>query len=247
MTLDDSRFCPHCGFKLLPGGSFCAGCGRAAEDTDSQDSKRSACQHCGHDLFEDEVCCRRCYTPVGSAHPERAVPGLQDRPKPPAAKSPWNIWTVGGVALLVYVCIVSIFYTNKIASPPKPVSAPLSTPTPNAPAKKPESTRPAAAVKPPADADLDASASVNGSRVVITNRSADHWFQVRMSINEGILDSGYAHEAEVIPAKTTLRFFPGIFLKSDGTRLNLENTAVKTINIHATVNGGRAHWNGAYR
>ena len=42
-------------------------------------------------------------------------------------------------------------------------------------------------------------------------------------------------------------YMPRLFTKPDGTRLNLRTLGCKTIDIHATLNGKRAHWNGAYR
>jgi hypothetical protein len=89
---------------------------------------------------------------------------------------------------------------------------------------------------------LKASAGCQSGRVVISNNDPAHWFEVKIEVN-GV----YVHQTDVIAKGDTMRFFPSIFTKSDGTRLNLATTACKTIDIHATVNGKRDHWNGAYK
>jgi hypothetical protein len=93
-----------------------------------------------------------------------------------------------------------------------------------------------------AHADLQASAGCSGGRVVVVNKDSEHWFEVKIEVNRD-----YVHETAVIPKGETMRFFPNIFTKHDGTRLNLAATACKTIDIHATVRGKRDHWNGAYK
>ncbi len=95
---------------------------------------------------------------------------------------------------------------------------------------------------PSARADLKASAGCQSGRVVIVNNDSADWFEVKIEVN-GV----YVHQTSVIFKGDTMRFFPSIFTKSDGTRLNLETTACKRIDIHATVNGKRDHWNGAYK
>jgi hypothetical protein len=95
---------------------------------------------------------------------------------------------------------------------------------------------------PMARADLNAAAGCQGGRVVIANREGRDWLQVKIEVN-GV----FTHQTEAIPKGETMRFFPSIFTKGDGTRLNLDTTSCKTIDIHATVNGKREHWNGAYR
>jgi hypothetical protein len=98
-----------------------------------------------------------------------------------------------------------------------------------------------------ARADLTASAGCQGGRVVIINRDSADWLDVKIQVNSGYIDSGYVHETAAIPKGSTMRFFPSIFTKSDGTRLNLDNIACKTIDVHAYINGKREHWNGAYK
>ena len=98
-----------------------------------------------------------------------------------------------------------------------------------------------------ASEDLDANAGCVGGRVVIQNLAKEHWTDVKILVNERILSSGYVYVADLIPATTTMRYLPGLFTLSDGTRLDLSRIACKTINIHATVDGKRKHWNGAYK
>jgi molybdopterin converting factor small subunit len=91
-------------------------------------------------------------------------------------------------------------------------------------------------------ADLNAAAGCVNGRVVVQNRESSNWFQVKIEVN-----SVYVHTTDVIAAGDTMRFFPNIFTKSDGTRLDLSRVACKTIDVHATVGGKRQHWNGAYK
>lgn len=93
-----------------------------------------------------------------------------------------------------------------------------------------------------AGADLKAGAGCQGGRVVITNNDSFDWLEPKIEVN-GV----FVYVGDVIPKGTTLRFFPGIFTKSDGTRLNFSTVACKTIDIHATIDGKRQHWNGGYR
>jgi hypothetical protein len=91
-------------------------------------------------------------------------------------------------------------------------------------------------------AELNASARCTDGRVVIQNRDKSHWLEPRIEVN-----SEYIHQTDVIAAGDTMRFFPNIFTKRDGTRLDLSRVNCKTIDIHATVDGKRQHWNGAYK
>ena len=91
-------------------------------------------------------------------------------------------------------------------------------------------------------ADLKASAGCLRGRVVIQNQDTENWFEVKIEVNRE-----YTHDTAVIAAGDTMRFFPNIFTKSDGTRLDLNRVACKTIDIHATVKDKRDHWNGAYK
>ena len=77
---------------------------------------------------------------------------------------------------------------------------------------------------------------------LIINKDTDNWYEVKIEVNRE-----YVHETAVIAAGDTMRFFPNIFTKNDGTRLNLATTACKTIDIHATMRGKRDHYNGGYR
>jgi hypothetical protein len=90
--------------------------------------------------------------------------------------------------------------------------------------------------------NLKASAGCQSGRVVITNSDSAHWFEVKIEVN-----GAYVHQTAVIAKGDTMRFFPSVFTKSDGSRLDLGTTACKTIDIHATVNSKRDHWNGAYK
>ena len=93
-----------------------------------------------------------------------------------------------------------------------------------------------------AKADLNAAAGCQAGRVVVINKDADHWMEVKIEVNRD-----YVHQTAVIAKGDTMRFFPNVFAKSDGTRLNLSTTACRSIDIHATVKGKRHHWNGSYK
>lgn len=90
------------------------------------------------------------------------------------------------------------------------------------------------------DNPLPAAAQCEAGRVVISNRGTDVWTDVRIEVNHE-----YSHQTAAIAAGDTMRFFPSIFTKDDGTRLNLEIVACKTIDVHATVGGVRRSWNGS--
>jgi len=92
-----------------------------------------------------------------------------------------------------------------------------------------------------ARAELNAVAGCQNGRVFIMNKDSAPWLDPKIEVN-----GTYVFEGDAIPRWTTLRYLPGIFTKSDGTRLDLTTTACKTIDIHATINGKREHWNGAY-
>jgi hypothetical protein len=94
----------------------------------------------------------------------------------------------------------------------------------------------------PVRADLKASASCSAGRVVVVNRDADHWMDVKIEVNHE-----YSHQTAVVAKGDTMRFVPSVFTKTDGTRLDLGATTCKSIEFHATVNGKRDHWNGATR
>jgi len=88
---------------------------------------------------------------------------------------------------------------------------------------------------------LDAGAGFTDGRVWVHNKSRDAWTQVSIEVN-----GTYTHTTAGIPPGETYRFFPALFTNSDGTRLNPGLVTVQRIDIHATVPGGRGHWNGAY-
>jgi hypothetical protein len=91
------------------------------------------------------------------------------------------------------------------------------------------------------DPSLEAEAGCTAGRVLVHNMGKPHWTDIKIEVNRV-----YVFVADFIPAGETLRFIPGIFTKSDGTRLDLNRVACKSIDIHATVDGKRRHWNGAY-
>ena len=85
---------------------------------------------------------------------------------------------------------------------------------------------------------LSSAAGCVGDRVVIGNKSSEHWNNVKIELN-----GRYTFVADFIPAGETMRYYAHIFTKSDGTRLNLGTTACNSIDIHADVNGRRQHGN----
>lgn len=90
------------------------------------------------------------------------------------------------------------------------------------------------------NADLAASADCRDGKVVIVNKDPAHWFEVKIEVNRA-----FVLETAVIAKGDTMRFLPAIFTKSDGTRLNLGAVACRSVDIHATMNGKREHWNGS--
>ena len=86
--------------------------------------------------------------------------------------------------------------------------------------------------------EFDAAAACQGNRVVIENRGAEMWSNVKIEVN-----GSYVFIADAIPPKETMRYFASIFTKPDGTRLDLARVACQRIDIHATVNGKRRHAN----
>lgn len=93
---------------------------------------------------------------------------------------------------------------------------------------------------PVVQAELNAFADCQAGRVVVANKGSDDWFEVKIEVNRD-----YVHQTAVIAKGDTMRFFPSIFTKDDGSKLNLSSTSCKSIDIHATVHGKRDHWNGA--
>ena len=88
---------------------------------------------------------------------------------------------------------------------------------------------------------LDGGAGFTDGHVWVHNKSRDAWTDVKMEVN-----GTYTHTTAGIPPGETYRFFPALFTQSDGTRLNPDLVTVQRIDIHASVPGGRGHWNGAY-
>lgn len=102
---------------------------------------------------------------------------------------------------------------------------------------KPASETPSAET---AERPLQASGGCQAGRVVVANESSELWLDPKIEIN-GV----FVFVGDAIAPKTTLRYFPSIFTRSDGTRLNLDDVACLRMDIHATVDGKRRHWNGA--
>jgi hypothetical protein len=92
---------------------------------------------------------------------------------------------------------------------------------------------------------LEASASCAAGRVVVRNEGTEHWWEIKISVNEGILDSGYTHTVDGMMAGTTYRFLPEIFTDSKAERLDLNRVVCKSISIHANTESGRRHWFGS--
>lgn len=139
---------------------------------------------------------------------------------------------VGISGLALYV-----FLDNRDGPPrPEPRTG-ISAPQPTREPIRREPIRRAAAPGP----DLPAGAGCQGGRVVVVNKGPEIWTDIKIEVN-----GSYTHVADAIGSNDTLRFWPNIFTKSDGTRLDLDAVACKSIDIHATVNGQRRHWNGAY-
>lgn len=92
---------------------------------------------------------------------------------------------------------------------------------------------------PDGDAPLAASAACQVGRVVIENNSPDIWRETIIRVN-----GTWEYKPDVvIPGRQP--FMPALFTKSDGTRLDLADVTCQRIDIHATINGKRRHWNGA--
>lgn len=95
---------------------------------------------------------------------------------------------------------------------------------------------------PATDPPLQAEAGCTAGRVLVHNTGTEPWTDISIEVNRD-----YKFVADAIPPGETYRYLPGIFTKSDGTRLDLARIACKSIDIHATVDGKRRHWNGAYK
>jgi hypothetical protein len=102
---------------------------------------------------------------------------------------------------------------------------------------KPASQTPAVE---PVDLPLQARAGCQAGRVVVTNESSELWLDPKIEIN-----GEFTFVGDAIAPKTTMRYQPGIFARTGGARLDLDAVACKRIDIHATVDGKRRHWNGA--
>jgi hypothetical protein len=94
---------------------------------------------------------------------------------------------------------------------------------------------------PTARGELKASAGCVSGRIIVINKDPVPWLEVKIQLNRD-----YFFERQKIDIGETVRVPPGVFTKPDGTRFDIDSTACKTIDIHATVGGKREHWNGGY-
>jgi len=96
-------------------------------------------------------------------------------------------------------------------------------------------------LQPNTSTELAAGAGCLNGEVFVENRSSQIWEQTRIEVNRTWEYSpGY-----VTPGRQP--YMAQLFTRSDGTRLNLIDVICKSVDIHATVGGHRAHWNGVYR
>jgi hypothetical protein len=92
-----------------------------------------------------------------------------------------------------------------------------------------------------AEGALLAAGGCDATDVWIENKSQAFWENTRIEIN-----GAWEYRPGVVPPGRQ-PYMPQLFTRTDGTRLSLASMACKTLDIHATVNGKRASWNGARR
>lgn len=94
------------------------------------------------------------------------------------------------------------------------------------------SSQPRSAPTPTELPDLDASVGGEPGGMWIQNRTDDRWTNCNVSINEGLIRSGYELDvAEIDPLeKVSVSYFD--FTKPDGARFDPAEVAVKDVWIH---------------
>ena len=179
--------------------------------------QQTTCPSCGKEIDELAERCVYCRT--------RLQPD----------KTKWRIKAALCVVLIPAAIIVAFVALPQDHAPSAvPMAAMRSEPAARDSREEPPSRRYAEA-----DGSLAAGARCSGGSVIVENKSSTLWMGTKIEVN-----GDFVYRPETVPPGEN-PFYAYLFTKSDGERLNLARYACNSIDIHATVNGERRHWNGA--
>lgn len=180
------------------------------------------CPFCAEEILDAAKVCKHCGRDLVSTATAQKVEIVQ--PAPPKAKTGCVTW----IAVIFFALLAMGWCTTALRPTPPPAAT--TTTTPSAPATPPT---------PP----LEASVSFTGAQFVISNLGAEPWARVRLMIDPGVFNDGYALDVDAIAGKRQYSVGALQFADSDGKRFNPLQQKPRRFRIHAHVDGKLRFWN----